>query len=88
MLIIPQRNLTLDDFLANTIKKENFYLVSNRLQDPGNLRTIIRTADAMGANGIICLEGTADIYSPKVVRSAMGSLFNIPIVTKISEIIF
>lgn len=85
MLIIPQQNLTLDDFLANTIKKENFYLVLDRLQDPGNLGTIIRTADAMGANGIICLEGTADIYSPKVVRSAMGSLFNIPIVTKISE---
>lgn len=85
MLIIPQQNLTLDDFLANSTNKDSFYLVLDRLQDPGNLGTIIRTADAMGANGIICLAGTADIYAPKVVRSAMGSLFNIPIVTKIYE---
>jgi TrmH family RNA methyltransferase len=50
------------------------------LQDPGNIGTIIRTADAMGITDII-LVGGADIYSPKCTRAAMGSLFHLNIVT-------
>lgn len=83
MLILPIQNHNLDDLA--TINKSGLYLILDRLQDPGNIGTIIRTADAMGVKAIICLNGTADIYSPKVVRSAMGSLFNLPIITKISE---
>jgi len=49
------------------------------VQDPGNLGTIIRTADAMGAVGVLLGDGCADPYSPKVIRSAMGSTFHIPI---------
>lgn len=54
-------------------------LVLDRLQDPGNLGTLIRTADAAGWQGVMILKGTADIYSPKVVRSASGSLFRLPV---------
>ncbi len=54
-------------------------LILDRLQDPGNIGTIIRTADAAGMSGIIALKGTADIYSPKVVRAAAGSLFRMPV---------
>lgn len=54
-------------------------VVLDRLQDPGNVGTIVRTADAAGFAGIITVKGTADIYSPKVVRSAAGSIFRIPI---------
>ncbi|MHC1722900.1 MAG: TrmH family RNA methyltransferase [Aminipila sp.] len=54
-------------------------LVLDRLQDPGNVGTIIRTADAAGYNGIMVLKGTVDIFSPKVVRACTGSLFRIPI---------
>ena len=82
MLIIEQDLLSLDEL---QIKEHMFLLALDRLQDPGNIGTIIRTADAMGVDGIICLNGTADIFSPKVVRSAMGSLFNLPIYTKINE---
>lgn len=81
MLIIPRHTLELTDIA----KREGLYLILDRLQDPGNIGTLIRTADAMGVKAIICLNGTADIYSPKVVRSAMGSLFNLPIITKLSE---
>lgn len=81
MLILPIPNYNLNDLA--TINKAGLYLILDRLQDPGNIGTIIRTADAMGVNAIICLNGTADIYSPKVVRSAMGSLFNLPVITKI-----
>ena len=55
----------------------------DRIQDPGNLGTIIRTADAVGALGIILLEGCVDAYSPKVVRASMGSLFHLPVVQEI-----
>ena len=54
-------------------------LILDKLQDPGNLGTIIRTADAAGYGGIIAVKGTGDIYSPKVVRAAAGSLFRVPV---------
>ncbi len=50
------------------------------VQDPGNLGTIIRTADAVGASGIILARGTVDLYNQKVIRSTQGSLFHLPIV--------
>lgn len=52
------------------------YIVLYGLQDPGNVGMIIRTADALGINGII-LSGSCDLYSPKVVRSTMGSVFRV-----------
>ena len=55
-------------------------VVLDRLQDPGNLGTIIRTADAAGFDGIICLKGTAEVWAPKVMRSAAGSVFRVPTV--------
>ena len=58
-------------------------VILDRIQDPGNLGTIIRTADAVGALGIILLEGCVDAYSPKVVRASMGSLFHLPVVQDI-----
>ncbi|MCQ2546250.1 MAG: RNA methyltransferase [Clostridia bacterium] len=51
----------------------------DRLQDPGNIGTIIRTAEAAGCAGILAIKGTGDIYSPKVVRSAAGSLFRMKV---------
>ena len=52
-------------------------IVLDRLQDPGNIGTILRTCDAAGYRGAVMIKGTADIYSPKVVRSAAGSVFRI-----------
>lgn len=60
-------------------KSSGNILILDRLQDPGNVGTIIRTADAAGYDGIMVLKGTADIFSPKVVRACTGSLFRIPI---------
>ncbi|MBE3588385.1 MAG: RNA methyltransferase [Thermoanaerobacteraceae bacterium] len=48
--------------------------------DPGNLGTIIRSADAAGAGGVVLLPGTVDLYNPKTIRSTMGSLFHLPVV--------
>ena len=56
------------------------YVILDELQDPGNVGTIIRTAEAAGFTGIVAVKGTADIYSSKVVRAAAGSLFRINII--------
>ncbi|MDR0519362.1 MAG: RNA methyltransferase, partial [Clostridiales Family XIII bacterium] len=55
-------------------------LVLDRLQDPGNVGTLVRTAFAAGMGAVACVRGTADVYSLKVVRAAAGALFRIPIV--------
>ncbi len=55
-------------------------VILDRIQDPGNMGTIIRTADAAGALGIILLEDCVDPFSPKAVRASMGSLFHLPVV--------
>ncbi len=49
------------------------------VQDPGNLGTIIRTADAMGASALLFSDGCADPYSPKALRAAMGSTYHVPL---------
>ncbi|MDQ1911927.1 RNA methyltransferase [Paenibacillus sp. GD4] len=54
-------------------------VVIDGVQDPGNLGTIIRSADAVGASGVLLGKGTVDLYNPKTVRSTMGSLFHLPI---------
>ncbi len=53
-------------------------LILDKLQDPGNLGTLIRTADAVGVQGVILLEPCVDPFDPKTVRGTMGSLFTIP----------
>ena len=55
------------------------YLVLDGLQDPGNVGTIWRTADAFGADGLILLPGCADPWSPKTLRSTMGAAFRLPL---------
>lgn len=54
-------------------------VVVDGVQDPGNLGTIVRSADAAGAGGVLLLQGTADIYNPKACRATMGSIFHLPV---------
>jgi RNA methyltransferase, TrmH family len=65
---------------VNLDLKDKTFLLLDEVQDPGNLGTIIRTADAAGIDVIILGEGTADLYNPKVLRSAQGSHFHLPII--------
>lgn len=64
------------------VTPEGVWVVVDGLQDPGNLGTIIRTADAVGATALLVGPGTVDPYSPKVVRGTMGSLFHLPVVMR------
>lgn len=78
MAIVKKPQFSAADFVEKTAE-ENFVIL-DRLQDPGNIGTIIRTADAAGYSLVVALKGTADIFSPKVVRAAAGSLFRVPVV--------
>ena len=55
-------------------------VVLDRPQDPGNLGGLIRTADAVGAAGVVILEPAVDLFDPKAIRASMGSIFNLPVV--------
>ncbi len=65
-------------------KTAPFFLLAEELNDPGNLGTIIRTADASGADAIFLSKGCVDIYNQKVLRATMGSIFHVPIYQNIS----
>ncbi len=60
------------------------YIFCDNIRDPGNLGTIIRTADAAGFGGVMLSEECVDIYNPKTVRSSMGSFFHIQIEENVS----
>jgi TrmH family RNA methyltransferase len=69
--------MTLDELQPTGDK---LVVVLDRLQDPGNVGTLIRTADAVEAAAVVLIEPCADPFDPKTVRGSMGSLFNVPLV--------
>lgn len=64
--------------------RDPLFLLLEDVQDPGNLGTMIRTAEGAGADGIFMTEGCVDIYNPKTIRSTMGSLYRMPFVCGVS----
>jgi len=79
MAIVKKRAYLEEEFFSPKPVAASNLIILDRLQDPGNIGTILRTADAAGFMGAILLKGTADIYSPKIVRAAAGSLFRLPV---------
>lgn len=73
--VIKRRSYEITDMNAGD---GTFILLLENIQDPGNLGTMIRTAEAAGATGVIMSQGTVDVYSPKVVRATMGAIFRVP----------
>lgn len=74
-----QKNFNMSDVICDNA----FLIIADNLQDPGNLGTIIRTADAAGATGVLLSQNTVDLYNPKTLRATMGSIFHIPIIQNI-----
>lgn len=75
--VAPIRPVT----LAEVLDTAGFLVVLDGVSDPGNAGTIIRTADAAGADAVVFLHGSVDPYNPKAVRASTGSLFHLPVVT-------
>lgn len=76
LAVVRQRRWTMEQILELT--ETPFFMLAENLQDPGNLGTILRTGEGAGITALILSKGTVDIYSPKVIRSTMGSLFRVP----------
>ncbi|MBO0466558.1 RNA methyltransferase [Enterococcus plantarum] len=68
--------------LENTIQFSGGWLLLDNVQDPGNVGTMIRTADAAGLSGVILGEGCSDIYNTKVLRAMQGSNYHLPVIFK------
>lgn len=75
LAVVRQMEYTLEDVLK---KDRPLLLVTEDIQDPGNLGTMFRTAEAAGVDGIIMSRDTVDIYNPKTVRATMGAIFRMP----------
>lgn len=75
----PQGIVGVINMQNKELKSGELVVLVDKVQDPGNMGTIIRTAHAAGAAGIVMTKGTVDIYNDKTLRSTMGSIFYIPI---------
>lgn len=75
LCVIEQMSYTLEEIVG---RENPHLLVLDNLQDPGNLGTIIRTAEGAGVTGIILSRECVDIYNPKTIRSTMGSIYRMP----------
>ena len=73
--LVKMKQSTLSEILK---RSGSSILLLENLQDPGNLGTLIRTGEGAGVSGIIMSRDTVDIYTPKVIRSTMGSIFRVP----------
>lgn len=72
------------DFSWHDLDGAKLVVICAQVRDPGNAGTVIRCADAFGADGVILTSGSVEVYNPKTVRSTVGSLFHLPIVTGVS----
>lgn len=78
MIVIDKKNRTVDE-LAGNINSGEKVIILDMISDGGNMGTIIRTAAAFNVSNIICTKGSVDVYSSKVIRSAMGAMSKVNI---------
>lgn len=79
MAAVRMRRPTIDD-----LSGASMVVVCDRIADPGNLGTIMRSAEAAGVDGIVLVAGSVDPFNPKVVRASAGALFHVPLVADVA----
>ena len=77
LTVVEMRSTDSADVLADA----SFVVVLDRLGDPGNLGTILRSAEAAGADAIVLTPGSVDVFNPKVLRASAGAVFHVPVVS-------
>lgn len=82
LAIAAAADIALGDLAPGELAGAPLVVVCVDVRDPGNLGTVLRSAEASGAHGIICCDGSVDIYNPKCVRASAGSLFHTRIVAR------
>jgi TrmH family RNA methyltransferase len=90
--LVRPREWTWPDLIGRDLTRPNstkaLIVVLAGIQDPGNLGTILRSAEAFGATGAICLPGTVSQWNPKAMRASAGSAFRLPLVTSTAQACF
>lgn len=76
LAVVP---MSFDSYDLNHALAEGLYVALDALQDPGNMGTILRSADWFGVRAVFCSPATVDVYNPKVVQASMGALFRLPV---------
>jgi TrmH family RNA methyltransferase len=84
IILAARPTCTLEQVFAPREGRAALMVALDAVQDPGNVGTIVRTAEAAGANGVVALAGTAEAFAPKTLRSAMGSAFRLPLITDVA----
>ena len=78
LAIVKQPRYELEELLGEGAENPLRFIFLENLRDPGNLGTILRTAEGAGMTAVILSKGSVDIFNPKVIRSTMGSIFRVP----------
>lgn len=76
LCVVNQQKYDMKELLSTP---NPFFMVLDNLQDPGNLGTIVRTAEAAGVDAVFLSKESVDIYNPKTIRSTMGSIYRVPV---------
>lgn len=79
--ICSMRELSLEDIRVN---ENSAVIMCEDVQDPGNIGTIIRSAHACFAGGVVLTKGCCDLYNPKIIRATMSSVFSVPVIRNVS----
>ncbi len=77
LCVVRQQQYNIEEILQ---KKDPHFVVLDNLQDPGNLGTIVRTAEAAGVSAVFLNRESVDLYNPKTIRSTMGSIYRMPVI--------
>ena len=80
LALVKTQSKKLEDVVESSANAKSKAIVLERLQDPGNMGTIIRTAEAAGVDFILVSSDSVDVYNPKVVRATMGGILRMPII--------
>ena len=75
LAVVPCRDVPL-----SSLRNADLLLICVDLRDPGNAGTVLRSAQAAGASGVLCCDGSVDVFNPKTVRASAGALFRVPVV--------
>ncbi|BAF60132.1 rRNA methylases [Pelotomaculum thermopropionicum SI] len=84
LAVVKKGKVSLEDLQAGG--EPALLVIVDGVQDPGNLGTIVRSAGAAGAGGVILLKGTADIFNAKALRATMGAIFYVPVVQDVTSV--
>lgn len=78
LCLVRQKQYSISEIMKERDGEAPLLIVLDQIQDPGNLGTIVRTAEGAGVTGIVLSQDCVDMYNPKVVRSTMGAAYRVP----------